>query len=529
MSAALDRVVAALEDRGLNPKRNGKGCSARCPAHKDDRASLSVGVGDDGKVLLKCFAGCKAQAIVEALRLTMADLFNSNGQAARPSAAPCRRLPAARPVRQPVQRRKIVATYDYRDESGVLLFQVCRFDPKDFRQRRADGAWNMQGVRRVLYRLPELLAADPAVIVFIVEGEKDCDNLRGLGLVATCNPMGAGKWSKVEDAPLQGRHVVIVPDADDTGDNHAQDVAARLHGRAASVRILRLPLSEGGKDASDFIEERRAGGKDDAATRREIEDLATAAPEWEPPPQAIAPAPRPTAGQLDERAARALSRDIFKTQETFRGAGVQLCRLLARFHDGGGFEALGLTHRDRLNRTHRTLAYFAGPWGVSVRRVQQIIERGRLLETNEQKFVHLPADQLAESHLAALLPLSDDPALLEVACRRAVEIAGEEAQDRPNRRPRVTARVIRRVVNELRPGPVTSHPGPRDSLALAMWNIAARWRKRIEGAADVPPAVVAALDQLYNAARDWALGAPMAPPPARREPAALFGGAGGAV
>jgi putative DNA primase/helicase len=92
----------------------------------------------------------------------------------------------------------IVATYDYRDEQGNLLFQQCRLEPKSFRQRRPDGSsgwvWKTQGVRKVLYCLPELLAAPPGAIVFVVEGEKDVDNLRRNDLVATCNPGCRQAW-----------------------------------------------------------------------------------------------------------------------------------------------------------------------------------------------------------------------------------------------------------------------------------------------------------------------------------------------
>jgi hypothetical protein len=76
----------------------------------------------------------------------------------------------------------IVATYDYRDEKGVLLFQVCRFDPKDFRPRRPDGKLTLEGVRRVLYRLPDVLkAVAEGATIYLVEGEKDADNLHRLG------------------------------------------------------------------------------------------------------------------------------------------------------------------------------------------------------------------------------------------------------------------------------------------------------------------------------------------------------------
>src|SRR5262249_13108401 len=100
-------------------------------------------------------------------------------------------------------RPKVVATYDYCDAQGALLFQTVRLEPgedghsKTFRQRRPHGqggwVWNLQGVALVPYRLPELRAADPDRLVFVVEGEKDVETLRARGLIATTNPMGAGK------------------------------------------------------------------------------------------------------------------------------------------------------------------------------------------------------------------------------------------------------------------------------------------------------------------------------------------------
>lgn len=159
--------------------------------------------------------------------------------------------------------RRIVATYDYRDEVGELVYQVVRYEPKTFRQRRADPdhpdrwLWNLDGVRRVLYHLDRVLEADPTTPVYVVEGEKDVESLEGLGLVATCNPQGAGKWSAVvecADAALAGRTVVVIADADDKGRAHAADVCARLSRVAASARSVELP---GAKDASDWI---RNGG-----------------------------------------------------------------------------------------------------------------------------------------------------------------------------------------------------------------------------------------------------------------------------
>ena len=161
----------------------------------------------------------------------------------------------------------IVATYDYTDETGTLLFQVVRFEPKTFRQRKPDKekpdgwSWNVKGVRQVPYRLPELIEQIAlGRTVFIVEGEKDADNLAKLGVPATTNAGGAGKWHDELNEYFRGADVVIIPDNDPQakhpntgellfypdgrprlpGQDHGQDVARALNGVAARVRVLDL-------------------------------------------------------------------------------------------------------------------------------------------------------------------------------------------------------------------------------------------------------------------------------------------------
>jgi putative DNA primase/helicase len=150
-------------------------------------------------------------------------------------------------------RARIAATYDYPDEAGQLLFQTARMDPKDFRQRRPDGKcgwiWNLKGVRLVLYRLPELVKRATET-VFICEGEKDVEALESLGLLATCNPMGAGKWRPEYSEAIRGRSVVILPDNDPPGRKHAAAVAADLLRVGCEVRIVGVPK---GKDVSDWL------------------------------------------------------------------------------------------------------------------------------------------------------------------------------------------------------------------------------------------------------------------------------------
>lgn len=240
------------------------GWEARCPAHDDARASLTISTGDDGRALIHCHARCELGAILKGLNLEMRDLFpkvNGSGHANRKP------------------HSTIVATYNYCDETGSLLFQAVRYEPKNFKQRRPkpDGTegweWNLKGVPLVPYRLPELLAADPGAVVFIPEGEKDVDNIRKHGGVATCNPMGAGKWRKEFAEPLIGRHVAILPDKDGPGRKHSQSVAHSLAGKAASIKVIELPGP--GKDVSDLLD---AGG-----TLAELLAIVQAAPEWTPP------------------------------------------------------------------------------------------------------------------------------------------------------------------------------------------------------------------------------------------------------
>jgi hypothetical protein len=247
-------MSAADLARQLQAKRAGSGWQARCPAHDDHRASLSIGEGEGGRLLLKCFAGCDFASIIKAAGI---EPTKSNGEA-----------------RESI-KSKIVATYDYRDARGELVFQVVRKAPKDFPQRRPDGnggwIWNMQGVELVPYRLPQLLNASE---VYICEGEKDCDNLAKLGLVATTNPQGAGKWpAKIFSGWFEGRHVTILPDNDEPGRKHARDVASKLHDTAASIRILELPGLGPKGDVSDWLD---AGG-----TAEQLHEFASKAPYWD--------------------------------------------------------------------------------------------------------------------------------------------------------------------------------------------------------------------------------------------------------
>lgn len=236
-------------------RKTPNGWQACCPAHKDKKASLSISV-KEGKILLYDHAGCLPEAILEAVGLKLKDLF------LEPKA--------------PAQKPEIVATYDYTDEAGKLLFQAVRFSPKDFRQRRPDGkgkwTWNLSDVRIVPYRLPAILK-EPSI--FIVEGEKDADNLWKIGIPATCNPMGAGKWREEWSKFFEGKEVFILPDLDEPGRKHAVDVGKKLYGHTLRIKIIELPKKADVKDVSDWLNH---GG-----TKVDLLQLAKEAKEWLPP------------------------------------------------------------------------------------------------------------------------------------------------------------------------------------------------------------------------------------------------------
>lgn len=162
-----------------------------------------------------------------------------------------------RGVRPPPPDDTIAAIYDYEDARGALLYQVVRKVPKRFLQRAPDGtggwSWSTKGIRKVPYRLPHLVATPRDVPVYLAEGEKDCDRLAELGFVATTNPGGAGKWLASMSSYLRDRDVVVLPDNDDAGRQHAADLHRKLTGIANSIRIVELPhLPEKG-DVSDWL------------------------------------------------------------------------------------------------------------------------------------------------------------------------------------------------------------------------------------------------------------------------------------
>ena len=181
------------------------------------------------------------------------------------------------------EKHRIVKTYNYTDAEGLLLYQVVRMSPKDFRQRRpgnnGNWIWNLKGVAPVLYHLPDLMAANE---VFIVEGEKDSDALADLGLIATTCPMGAKKWRPEYNEPLKGKDIVLIPDNDLGGKEHMAQIAISLNGQAKSLKLIELPDLPSKGDVSDFIS--KFDDKMEAAEKLSV--MIEGAGPYEPPKKA---------------------------------------------------------------------------------------------------------------------------------------------------------------------------------------------------------------------------------------------------
>jgi CHC2 zinc finger/DnaB-like helicase C terminal domain len=255
-------LLAYCEALGWEIQRDGAAGRFKClcPFHAERTPSCTVyadedrfhcfGCGADGTVI-DLHAHRRGIPVAEAMR----ELSRDNADTGRSEHKPN----GAQPHGKAARPQKEVAAYDYHNATGELVYQVVRFEPKDFRQCRiVDGRriWNMDGIERLPYRLPELLSGP--LSVWICEGEKDVETLRAINQTATTNPGGAGKWLPAFSQYLGGQHVYIVPDNDETGQKHAQAVLKSLEGIVEWAKWLELPRQWEGKPVKDISDLREA-------------------------------------------------------------------------------------------------------------------------------------------------------------------------------------------------------------------------------------------------------------------------------
>jgi hypothetical protein len=273
-------------------RKSQSGFIARCPAHDDKKQSLKIDE-TGGKVLLQCYAGCPTDSIVKAMGVEWKDLFHQPNQ--RGSIRRTESHGGVMYFASP--KAKVAAVYRYTDETGKLLYENVRFEPKDFRQRHYDdkgnAKWGLDYIERVPYRLPDLAKKDKSD-VWLCEGEKDADSMAELGFIAS----SFKNWRAEFNRYISKTNVIILRDHDLPGGVQANDAARLISKATASVKVLDvfgvppsggLPAEAGtqnmpekhGPDISDYI---RQCVQDEGMTREEIAErisiTADGCPNW---------------------------------------------------------------------------------------------------------------------------------------------------------------------------------------------------------------------------------------------------------
>ncbi len=264
--------------------RAGDNWSCRCPAHDDKHASLSIKQAPSGKLLVHCHAGCEQDSVIGQLKqrgqwpngFSHSSVPNVGVQINYDTLGQKAAAVEQAAIIRPNVNLGIEEIYQYVDEQGEIRFECVRMNPKNFRQRRpaenGGYVWSIKDVTRILYNLPAVLKGirdgEP---IYVVEGEKDVETAKKLGIVATCNPMGAdngtgNKWFKEWGAIFDGAEVIIVPDQDESGLRHAKWVRSTLQGHATQVYVAN-PTA--GKDLTDWVN----AGADLAAIEQATQDF----------------------------------------------------------------------------------------------------------------------------------------------------------------------------------------------------------------------------------------------------------------
>ncbi len=272
-------------------KRSGSGYSALCPAHDDSRASLSVDVGDDGRILVHCHAGCSQQDVASAMGLNLAQLFCEDSDAAlpdkrpRPKARGWKSLEAAATGLAEFLEGSVTSIHPYPLVDGTTSFAVIRFQTDEGKTYRpvhlAQGRWRTGDPpgQLPLFGLNHLQAADE---ILVVEGERCAELARELGIIATTSAHGAESALKSDWTPIASKRVVIWADADAPGEGYARDVVAtlRVANPQIEIRSIRIPGLADGEDIVDWRDDLRASGVAETDISERLAVLMDGAETW---------------------------------------------------------------------------------------------------------------------------------------------------------------------------------------------------------------------------------------------------------
>jgi len=308
MNSPTADLIARLDQGGFDPKPTSPDSwESRCPAHNGSRRNLSITQGDDGRALVHCHhaPACDPAAIVAPLGMSLADLFPDDGtreSTPKPKPQnPKRAHPTPEAALAGLIRKhgKPSASWQYQHADGPESFRVYRFDfanptpgkpdrkDKEYRPvHRTEAGWVVGDPKGPLplYHLPEFADAEQ---IYVCEGEKSADLIRGLGLTATTSAHGAQSPHKSDWKPLTGKHVVILPDHDEPGEDYVKDVPAllaKLNPRP-TVKVVRLAdiwkttaeIPKGG-DAAEWLLEGVPDSWDEDDCRAELDRVVSEAP-----------------------------------------------------------------------------------------------------------------------------------------------------------------------------------------------------------------------------------------------------------
>lgn len=254
-------LLEECEKRGMIFERKiGSEHYAKCCFHEDGKPSFRVNADKGTWFCDPCgFGGSVIDFISRLENLSIPDAMNrlsgiepfpeaKNASCAAPVARNGHSQNGSKTQNAPGRE---VCAYDYTDSEGNLVFQVVRYEPKDFRQRRplnGGWAWKLEGIIKPLYNLPKF---KDAPFIWLVEGEKDADALNKLGMVATTNAGGAKKWEEQYTEQLRDKEVILCGDNDAPGREHAKLIEETIKGSVKSLRIISVPLPH--KDVSDYL------------------------------------------------------------------------------------------------------------------------------------------------------------------------------------------------------------------------------------------------------------------------------------
>lgn len=260
--------------RLLDSKQTGRNeWKARCPAHDDKRESLSISVGNNGSIILKCHAGCSNADILDRMGLRFSDLYPDTVS----PAATYKPRSTSKDSRQGFNFNDVVAVYNYSNGTRKLRDRNKNF----FWQHLEGNEWKSKrgNAPHVLYK-----AGKPQEPLFVIEGEKDADTMGKLGFYALSPENGAGgqsKWLDSYNAEVAGKNVLIIPDNDVVGQAFADAISNSIKDTAKSVRVLDLKTVwsdiKEHQDVSDMVD---CLGKDEAVKR--IRMLAQTKPRRKP-------------------------------------------------------------------------------------------------------------------------------------------------------------------------------------------------------------------------------------------------------